>query len=417
MMFNKNRFRLLAANITVFVIIFSIFSFIIYNYISSNQYSRVDKELLMSKKYFEKVSENLDVFIPPSNPRVIALVRDEEGGIIQGQGGRLSGFYNKYEKQLRPKKFGEIFDVNLENYNFRSIAFLVKIENTSFTVQLLTNTNGERDVLKNLLNILISGGVIILLISIGASWYLTNKSMIPIVNSWKKQREFVENASHELRTPLTIIQSKIELLLKHPNSKIIDKIDDISPALSETRRISKMVSDLLTLARADSNTTEIEKKKVKISSLISTVIEPYIEFGEVQDKKVVFNAVNDIELFCDEGRIHQLLVILLENAMKYTEEGGTILLKTYVNDNKYIIQVEDNGMGVKEENREKIFERFFREDKARSRDTGGSGLGLSIAQWIVSKHNGTIKCYANSPRGTIIRVSLPIEKKEYMQIS
>lgn len=416
-MFNKNRFRLLAANITVFVIIFSIFSFIIYNYISSNQYSRVDKELLMSKKYFEKVSENLDVFIPPSNPRVIALVRDEEGGIIQGQGGRLSGFYNKYEKQLRPKKFGEIFDVNLENYNFRSIAFLVKIENTSFTVQLLTNTNGERDVLKNLLNILISGGVIILLISIGASWYLTNKSMIPIVNSWKKQREFVENASHELRTPLTIIQSKIELLLKHPNSKIIDKIDDISPALSETRRISKMVSDLLTLARADSNTTEIEKKKVKISSLISTVIEPYIEFGEVQDKKVVFNAVNDIELFCDEGRIHQLLVILLENAMKYTEEGGTILLKTYVNDNKYIIQVEDNGMGVKEENREKIFERFFREDKARSRDTGGSGLGLSIAQWIVNKHNGTIKCYANSPRGTIIRVSLPIEKKEYMQIS
>lgn len=413
-MFNKNKFRLLAANITVFVIIFSIFSFIIYNYISSNQYSRADKELLMSKKYFEKVSRNLEVFIPPSNPRVIALVRDEEGKIIQGEGGRLSGFYNKYEKQLRPKKFDEIFDVSLENYNFRSIAFPVKIENKSFTVQLLTNTNGERDVLKNLLNILVLGGVIILLISIGASWYLTNKSMVPIVNSWKKQREFVENASHELRTPLTIIQSKIEQLLKHPNSRIIDKIDDISPALSETRRISKMVSDLLTLARADSNTTEIEKKKVKMSSLISRVIEPYIEFGEVQDKQVVFNAVNDIELFCDEGRIHQLLVILLENAMKYTEEGGTILLKSYVNDNKYIIQVEDNGIGVKEENREKIFERFFREDKARSRDTGGSGLGLSIAQWIVNKHNGTIKCYANSPRGTIIRVSIPIEKKEHI---
>ncbi|GIM27355.1 two-component sensor histidine kinase [Clostridium polyendosporum] len=409
-MFNRNRLRLLAANITVFVIIFSIFSFIIYSYIRSNQYVRVDKELIISKKLFNKVSSNLEIFIPVANPRVIAVIRNERGELIQG--GHISGFYKTYERKLRPKKFNEIFDVNLENYSFRSIAFPVKIEDKTFTVQLLANTNAERDVLKNLLNILVLGGIIILLISIGASWYIADKSMIPILNSWKKQREFVENASHELRTPLTIIQSRLEMLLKYPNSKIIDKIENISPALSETRRISKMVSDLLTLARADSNTTEVEKKKTNMTQLISKIIEPYIELGEMQNKNIVFEALDDMKLFCDEGRIHQLLVILLDNAIKYTEEGATIIVKSFIKDNKYIINVEDNGIGVKAENKEKIFERFFREDKARSRESGGSGLGLSIAQWIVNKHNGTIKCYANSPKGTIIKVSLPIEKRE-----
>jgi signal transduction histidine kinase len=226
--------------------------------------------------------------------------------------------------------------------------------------------------------------------------------MIPIANAWEKQRQFVEDASHEIRTPLTVVQSQLELILRKPEAKVIDNASHLAVSLSEIRRLSRLVADLLTLARSDSNVIEIEKNPVDMHGLIRKVAEPYIEIAEIENKHVEVVLIDNFMINCDEARIHQLLVILLDNALKYIE----INLKK--KDNKCSITVKDDGIGIKEEEGKLIFERFYRGDKSRTRETGGTGLGLSIAKWIVTKHGGIITANQNIPRGTLMEVILPI---------
>jgi two-component system sensor histidine kinase CiaH len=229
----------------------------------------------------------------------------------------------------------------------------------------------------------------------------------PIIKSWRKQTEFVQNASHELRTPLTIIQTKQELLLEEPESKIIDKAEEINISLNETKRLTKLIKDLMTLARADSNDDIIKKEKVKIDELIKEIVIPYVDFATVQQKKFILDLNYNKEINVDRNKIHQLLVILLDNAIKYTEEKDLIEIKTYERENKFILEVKDTGIGINEESITHIFDRFYREDKARTRQTGGTGLGLSIAYFIVNAHGGNIKAMHNGTKGTMIQVKLP----------
>ncbi|WP_125152672.1 sensor histidine kinase [Clostridium rectalis] len=406
---DKKKIKLIIINISIFVAIFSIFSIVTYKTIQSTQYRNIDFELLENRKNLKKISKSIEPFMIKSNPRITVIFRNNNGDILNK--GPMMEYYKINERELRPNRLDEIYNITVHSDSFRTLAFLVNFSGRQITVQILTNVNSIEQMMDNLLNILIIGGIIILFVSMGASWYLAGKSMESIIESWKKQKLFVENASHELRTPLAIIHSRLEIILREPNAKIIDKYDDIEPALMETKRVSKMVSDLLTLARSDSNTIELEKKEVNLKELLDKVIQPYKELGEMEGKKVNID-IENVSLYCDEGRIQQLFIILLDNALKYTDNGEVINIRVFNKDNKCLIYVEDEGIGIKQENKEKIFERFYREDKARTRESGGSGLGLSIAKWIVEKHNGSIEIQTNIPKGTRVIIKLRI-KKEY----
>ncbi|HEY5561924.1 MAG TPA: HAMP domain-containing sensor histidine kinase [Clostridiaceae bacterium] len=407
-MIKSRKAKLLIANILVYILLFSIFSFIIYSYVSKKQYQNVDEELTITKETLSSTQISREGSNPEIDPRVVVFTRDKEGNILNQSD--TNYLFQDNEEKIEGKELNKIVDLVISGYTFRAISFNDTTSKQGQIIQLLINTSTEHRLLDNLLMILIFGGAFIIVLSIGASWYLTNKSVAAIIKSLKKQREFVENASHELRTPLTIIQSKLELLLRDPNAKVVDKLECISPALSETRRISRMVGNLLTLARADSNSTELEFETVNIKKLITEIIETYKEIGELEDKNLSYDGMGEENLICDKGRIHQLLIILLDNALKYTNNGGNIKIQTNSKDNKFIIAVNDDGIGIKEENRNNIFQRFFREDVSRTRETGGSGLGLSIANWIVEQHGGNIRCLPNKPRGTIMRVTLPARK-------
>ena len=243
--------------------------------------------------------------------------------------------------------------------------------------------------------------------SIVASYILSKKTLVPIADTLKKQMEFVQNASHELRTPLTIIQAKQELLLEEPDAKIIDKSEEIMLTLNETKRLTKLTKDLMTLARADENKIKLKKEKTDIDELIEGLAKPYIEMAELAEKKINLNLQYNEEVSIDASKIYQVLVILLDNAIKYTEKGDTIEILTYSKDGKFTLEVRDTGIGISDEAITHIFDRFYREDKARNRETGGSGLGLSIADVIVKAHNGTIKASHNKPKGTIFTIKLP----------
>jgi two-component system, OmpR family, sensor histidine kinase CiaH len=173
------------------------------------------------------------------------------------------------------------------------------------------------------------------------SYVLSRKTLKPIIDSYRKQTEFVQNASHELRTPLTIIQAKQELLLQEPEAKMIDKSEDINIMLKETKRLTKMIKELMMLAMADTNELKISKEKTNIDNLIKDITIPYKEFAEMQDKEILLELNYNREINVDPNKINQLMVILLDNAIKYTSENEKIEIKTFSKDGKCIIEVSD----------------------------------------------------------------------------
>ncbi|MGG7619350.1 sensor histidine kinase [Bacillus coreaensis] len=423
--FRSQQLKFMIFNLIAFTIIFTIFGIVIFSQVQGTLFKKTDEELFMVKE--KNIGEFSDMTngdrplddtdrTPPmkdqraiKNPRIIVLNWSKEGEMIEED---LFGslFYESYLQDftLDKNNLDTVTNTTIDDHHYRYLLFEDTNQDDDVAyVQLIINTDAEETIINNFQKLIIIFSIVFIVLSISASYILSKKMMHPIIQSWKKQAEFVENASHELRTPLTIIQNKLELLLTSPQEKIANKFENIALSLSETRRLSKLTSDLLTLARADSAETQLVKQTVHVDTFVKNVCAPYVEIAESQDKHLWLQLNCDMKMEADEVRLHQLLVILLDNALKYTGENDSIGVKTYDEDNRIVFEVSDTGIGIKEENMKYIFDRFYREDKARSRETGGVGLGLSIAHWIVKQHDGTIKASQNKNKGTTFKVKLP----------
>ena len=436
--FKKQLLKHTLYNICAFAIIFSIFGILIFCLVRNITYSSVDLTLKECADIYLEADNNLqglsNYFIQSqgskkeefansinamrdyvlsrkvTNPKVIVILRDGNSNVLNSDD--LGRNYNEYLAQLdfNKKTLNKIYEICINNtYNYRAINLKLDSdsdENLRY-IQLLINVDSENELISHYMDIISVGILTGIIMSIIASYILSKKTLVPIANTLKKQMEFVQNASHELRTPLTIIQAKQELLLQEPDAKIIDKSEDIMLTLNETKRLTKLTKDLMILARADENNIKLNKEKVDIDELIDGMAKPYIEMAEFEEKQMKLNLQYEEESFVDTSKIYQVMVILLDNAIKYTEKGDCIEINTYSKDGKCVIEVKDTGIGISEEAITHIFDRFYREDKARNRETGGSGLGLSIADVIVKAHNGTIKASHNKPKGTIFTIKLP----------
>ena len=303
--------------------------------------------------------------------------------------------YKKAERQL----YKEI-DTELQSFVSREPKGKVVIVNPS-TMLVIRNVS-----LKSLKSKLFYISTIIIITSAVASYVLSKRTLKPIFMAWEKQNEFVQNAAHELRTPLTIIQAKQQLLLKEPESKIIDKSEDIRLTINETRRLTKLEKELMILAPADSKKLQVKKEQKNIDECVKEVSTPYAEYAKMQNKDLTLNLNCNKEVNIDVNKIEQLMVILLDNAIKYTAEKDTITVKTYSKEGKCVIEVADTGIGISKEAAKHVFDRFYREDKARSREKGGTGLGLSIAHTIVKLHGGNIKITSNEPKGAKVIIKI-----------
>lgn len=425
--------KLIVSNILILLTMFLIFGLFIFFMVKNSIYTTVDKELYDTKNQILEIDkmfsisnqkrpsgelqffrnalkEYRDYAITknPINPNVIMILRDANGNIVSDEFGR---YYNYSEEiDFDMKNLDKVYDEEIaKEFFYRGINFEISTipENSGKYVQLLINVDSERMLLKGYLQIIGYSIVIICGLSVIVSYYISRKTLVPLKESMTKQMEFVQNVSHELRTPLTIIQAKQELLLQEPNSKIIDKSEDIVLTLNETKRLSKLVKDLLVLSRADNQKMVLQKEQVNIDEYIKEIVSPYIEVAELEEKKITLNLDYKMDISVDTNKIYQLMIILFDNAIKYTEAGDEIQINTYQKDNKCVIEVKDTGIGVSDEGLKRIFERFYREDRARNRETGGTGLGLSIANMIITAHNGTIKASHNNPKGTIFTIRLP----------
>jgi len=406
----KKKLRILLSYATLFLVIICLFSFSIYMFVSRTQMHKIDDDLELYKSAVMKIpDENLKITVPIS-PKTIAIVRDKDGNLDPNYS--IPEFYKSDLEQLKDIPYDQIQTINFKGSHFRTLKFRVVFGNVQNSVQILYNIDSDIRILDSLQKILINGSMLIILACILISYVLASATIKPMLESIEKERAFLQDASHELRTPIAVIQSRLEGLLRNPEEKIIDKYEYIEPALRESRRISRMVSNLMVLTRADSGAALDKIEKFDLRKLGNDLSIIYSEFAGIQNKKFIYN--NPKEEVMIEGsyeKLHQLLVILLDNALKYTKGDGIIELSISSIKDKAILKVIDNGVGIKEENLQKVFTRFFREDKARNRNNGGTGLGLSIAKWIVDCHGGTIVALRGKEGGTIIEVQLPKDFK------
>jgi signal transduction histidine kinase len=241
-----------------------------------------------------------------------------------------------------------------------------------------------------------------------ASYYLARRALIPIKAAWEKQQQFTADASHELRTPLTIIRGNAELMLRHPEKTIAEESSLLSNIIRETLRMNRLIGTLLTLARADAQKAELRLERVSLREIFANVVEIFQGLFDHQGIKLVLSTEGQLELYADKERLHQLLIILLDNARKYTFTEGKVSIICYEEAKNIHIKVQDTGCGIAAEDLPYIFDRFFRGDKARSRESGGSGLGLAIAKWIVEKHGGEIKADSQLGVGTVFYITIPL---------
>ena len=242
----------------------------------------------------------------------------------------------------------------------------------------------------------------------GGGYYMAAKNIKPLELLFKREHEFAANASHELRTPLTVMSLGIESLQNDPDSKFSPYAEEtLRDMQQETQYMSKLTEALLTLARGDEDNVTLQKKKVDLTAVMADICAQLRPLAEQKNLQLVFNGTRRVFSLCDKDKIKQLLIILVDNAIKYSD-SGTITAEVEEDGMQSVIRVLDEGIGITEGEAERIFERFYRVDKARSRASGGFGLGLSIAQWIVKRHGGSITAHQRDGGGTVFTVRLAL---------
>ena len=247
--------------------------------------------------------------------------------------------------------------------------------------------------------------------AVAGGYLLSGRALRPIKTAMESQRTFIADASHELRTPVAVVRTNAELLKRHfePDTAQTAGSDQVAldDILSESDRLGRMVDQMLTLAEADAGQRTVLTAEVSLNELVDQVTRSMRSLAEAREISLNAQLNSDISLSGDPSRLRELLTVLLDNAVKYTDAGGRVDVSVRKEHRKAIITVSDNGPGIPSEALPHVFDRFYRVDEARSRESGGTGLGLAIARHIVEAHSGTIDVESKIREGTVVTVELP----------
>jgi two-component system sensor histidine kinase CiaH len=270
------------------------------------------------------------------------------------------------------------------------------------------STEPEEQALQRLLLVLVGGGGAGLGLALVGGYLLAGRALRPIRSAMDSQRAFIADASHELRTPLSVVRANAELLKRHSREPVRANREAVDDIIGESDRLGKLVGQMLTLAQADAGQATLSLSEVALDELAEEVSRGMRLLAE--ERGVSFEAEVDgpLRLRGDGDRLRELMVILTDNAIKYTDAGGKVRLEVRsASGGKATVRVSDTGRGIPSEALTHIFDRFYRVEKARSREAGGTGLGLAIARWIAEAHGGSIRAESAIGVGTTLTVELP----------
>ena len=436
-MFNKIRknwyaedFSYFVRNFGVFTLIFSAMTLIILQVMHSSLYTSVDEKLqilssnphdviqLAVNRTSEGIKDLNNESVVKSGDKKPSVSSNTEAILFDENlnqliaGNRFLGLdkitFNKKDlnhiRQLHiQNSFGqdEIYRILLTEMNIETVSTNIKY------AAVLINTTQLEQISQNHEQLIVVVMASFWILSLLASLYLARVSVKPLLESMQKQQNFVENASHELRTPLAVLQNRLETLFRKPEATIMESSESIASSLEEVRNMRLLTTNLLNLARRDDG---IKPDLGEVQPEFFNTIFTNYEMIATENHKV-FHFENRIKrtIITDKLLLKQLMTILFDNAVKYTEEDGEINFVITATDRNLYLTVSDDGIGIPQADKKKIFDRFYRVDKARTRQKGGFGLGLSLAKQIVDALKGSISVKDNKPHGTIFEVKIAIQ--------
>jgi len=334
---------------------------------------------------------------------------------------------------------------------FRFVSQRIEIGGRAFTVQAGISTDEEMETLERFRSYLVMFAPLLLLAAGGVGYWLSRRALSPvdtvtraartitghtlssrleplhtgdelqrlsdtlnemlarIETAFNRVTEFTADASHELRTPISLIRTEAELALRRSRGEE-EYREALRHILLEAERTTSLIEELLSLARADSGRQALNIQSIDLRGALQEVATGWRAVANVRGLQFSERILDaELRVLGDADALRRVINILLDNAFKYTPApGGVVTLSAEERDGRAVISVHDNGVGIAEEDQGRIFERFYRVDKARSRELGGAGLGLSIAQWIVQQHQGKIRVESALGAGSIFRVELPL---------
>ncbi|WP_331035672.1 HAMP domain-containing sensor histidine kinase [Lactovum miscens] len=357
---------------------------------------------------------------PLHNAGNYVVLYDPSGAVINYESDPMAAAVKAENRKVDTSFSDDVGSYHLDGQSFRTI--VVKLDSLQATngsvigyIQIFQNVNQIEDSLNIITFEVIITMIAFWFVSLFVSVYLSRVSLRPVEAALERQKAFVSNASHELRTPLAIMQNRLQLLFQNPDATILQESENISASLNEVRNMRVLTSNLLNMAKSDG---AIEPRPVDTNKIFFE--EVFENYGILShERQRTFNSsINfgkdhqgDNEKFkLDQDLFKQVMTILFDNSTKYTDEGGEIdmSLTLFKSKNELQLVVADNGLGISIADKKKIFDRFFRVDEARTRGKGGLGLGLSLANEIVTAMKGKITVEDNKPKGTKFIVKVKI---------
>ena len=397
-MFNKFKLKLIAINMglltTVFIVIFGV----IFTITSDNINREINGNLYALIHDLKRpVPHSINIILELSSEGTIK--KQFKSYEVSTNNDTLQNVVNKILKS--GKNSGKV-DISGSEYSYL-------IGNGPFGTKIAFMERSMYDnILFQLLKTLIAIGFISLIVLLLISIYLTNKSIHPIKETFEKQKQFIADASHELKTPLAIIKTNTSLVLSNPNDTIKNQSKWINYINLQTDRMSELINEMLSLAKMDTNENKLILSPINTSKLIESMLLMFDAVIYENNINLETNITKNLFINGDNESLKKLFSIIMDNAIKYTSKNGNITVSLYSDKNKIKVIVKNTGEGIAPEHLERIFERFYRVDSSRDRETGGYGLGLSIATSIVKQHKG--KIYARSKVGefTSFIVEIPL---------
>lgn len=264
-------------------------------------------------------------------------------------------------------------------------------------------TDQDRLLAQYLAGLLILGSASSLFLAL-ASWVIAGRSIKPTQHAWDQQQQFISNASHELRTPLTILRANADYALRNPSP--VEREKSLQDIIGESDHMNMIVEDLLLLSRIDAKRLALDAEPVSISDLLVETAHQVEVLASAKKVSLVLEPIAGIAR-CDRFRLRQVLLILLDNALRFTPAGGTIRMRSENRGREVVLHVVDNGAGIPAEHLERIFERFY-QVPGMNNETQGNGLGLSIAKGLIEAQHGKITITSTPGTGTSVEIALPL---------
>lgn len=421
-MFEALRWRLTAWYVLVFVLVFVVIGAVVFLWANRRFSSDVDRairrvstEAEARAAEYPRISEaDGDVRALLANASlsgsadVFVLLLNPDGSIATNPSGiPLTGLPDATSIQHARQSGHDTGTYNIGGQDLRIRTVQVHGPDGTLTgfVQSGKSVQDREASLRTLAIVMAGGGVAGLLLAAIGGLVVAGIAMRPVKRSYERQREFVADASHELRTPLAVIRVNAEAA-----SVRADTVDAISDIAAEAAYMTRLLDDLLLLAGSDREGIDLHVERIDLAEIAGGAARAAARLAEDRQRRFSSDIAGPLVVDGDPERCREVMLILLDNAVKYTQEGGSITLRAYAADGDAVVAVSDTGIGVAQEDIGRLFDRFYRVDKARSRAVGGAGLGLSIAREIMDAQGGTLKVESQPRVGTTVTMRLALAR-------